>query len=40
MVKELHRDLWYNADPSTRQTREEALKRVNVAYDELRSSAT
>lgn len=36
LVKELHPDRWHNAGPRERNAREEALKRVNAAYDALR----
>ena len=39
LVKELHPDLWHDAKPSSRRAREEALKRVNAAYDALRPLA-
>lgn len=40
LVAKLHPDLWYNAKPSVRRAHEEALKRVNAAYDLLRPLAT
>jgi preprotein translocase subunit Sec63 len=36
LVQELHPDRWQQASPSERRLREEALKRVNAAYDSLR----
>jgi hypothetical protein len=39
LVKELHPDLCQDAKPSTRCAREDALKRINAAYDSLRSVA-
>ena len=39
LVTQLHPDLAYGAQPAVRRAREEALKRVNAAYDQLRSSA-
>jgi hypothetical protein len=39
LVTKLHPDLWPNATPAFRRAREEALKRVNAAYDQLRASA-
>ncbi|HRN87898.1 MAG TPA: J domain-containing protein [Hyphomicrobium sp.] len=39
LVKELHPDRWYSASPRERKSREEALKRVNAAYDSLRAEA-
>jgi hypothetical protein len=40
LVTELHPDRWHDAKPSIRLAREEALKRVNSAYDELRPVTT
>ncbi|HKZ96108.1 MAG TPA: J domain-containing protein [Hyphomicrobiaceae bacterium] len=36
LVQELHPDRWHNAGTHERKAREEALKRVNAAYDVLR----
>jgi hypothetical protein len=36
LVQALHPDRWHNAPVAERKAREEALKRVNVAYDVLR----
>ena len=38
LVKELHPDRWHSASLRERNAREEALKRVNAAYDTLRPS--
>lgn len=35
LVRELHPDRWHAADARERHAREESLKRVNAAYDEL-----
>lgn len=35
-VQELHPDRWHTASPKERHAREEALKRVNAAYDLLK----
>lgn len=37
LVRRLHPDRWHAASASERSLREEALKRVNAAYDALRS---
>lgn len=37
LVRELHPDRWHSATPQERRAREEALKRVNAAYDALRA---
>jgi hypothetical protein len=39
LVAKLHPDRWHNAAPSMRRACEEALKRVNAAYDRLRPLA-
>lgn len=39
LVKQLHPDLWNDANPSARRGREDALKRVNAPYDALRPLA-
>ena len=39
MAQDLHPDLWHSAGPHERKAREEALKRVNAAYDVLRPMA-
>lgn len=36
LVQELHPDRWHTVNPKERHAREEALKRVNAAYDLLR----
>lgn len=37
LVRELHPDRWHSATPEELKGREEALKRVNAAYDALRT---
>jgi hypothetical protein len=39
LVAKLHPDRWHSAGPAVRRAREEALKRVNAAYDLLRPRA-
>ena len=39
LVTKLHPDRWHSASPSERLAREEVLKRVNAAFDELRTQA-
>lgn len=39
LVKKLHPDLFHHANPFARSAREEAMKRVNAAYDALRPLA-
>ena len=39
LAKKLHPDLWHNTKAEARSAREEALKRVNAAYDSLRMLA-
>lgn len=40
LVRRLHPDLWQNASPAVRRSQEEALKRVNAAYDQPRAAVT
>lgn len=40
LARDLHPDRWHKVSPQERGTREEALKRVNAAYDMLRKQAT
>lgn len=40
LVRKLHPDLWQHASPAVRRSQEEALKRVNAAYDQLRAAVT
>lgn len=39
LVQDLHPDRWHSASPKERHIREEALKRVNAAYDLLKREA-
>jgi hypothetical protein len=36
LIREYHPDLWHHVSPDERRAREETLKLINAAYDELR----
>lgn len=39
LAKELHPDRWHGAEASARRNAEEALKKINAAYDAIRADA-